>query len=208
VLLSRALILLPLGVAGARVGPEVRALPMDPDRAVFLEEDARQPSPVRFAEVQAVLADRCFACHGPDDRAREAGLRLDRREEALEVLAPGDPEASELVARILDDGVDRMPPRDSKLELSAAERDPARRTTQRGRARRPEARSSGPQALGPRRPHALPSPPECCPEHRALRAEQGGAILFALESTQREPPAPGGLSEDPGPPGPPTPGHP
>ncbi len=122
-LLSRALILLPLGVAGARVGPEVRALPMDPDRAVFLEEDARQPSPVRFAEVQAVLADRCFACHGPDDRAREAGLRLDRREEALAVLAPGDPDSSELVARILDDGADRMPPRDSKLELSAAERD-------------------------------------------------------------------------------------
>ena len=79
--------------------------------------------PVRPGEVQALLADRCFACHGPDDRARRAGLRLDLRDEALEVLAPGQPEASELVARILDEGADQMPPADSKLELSREERD-------------------------------------------------------------------------------------
>ncbi|MDA0948434.1 MAG: c-type cytochrome, partial [Planctomycetota bacterium] len=115
-LLFCALALLPLRLAESSPEPT-------PD-AALAAATVRTPGeePVRFAEVQAVLADRCFACHGPDDRAREAGLRLDRREEALEVLAPGDPEASELVARILDDGADRMPPRDSKLELSAAER--------------------------------------------------------------------------------------
>ena len=79
--------------------------------------------PVPYQEVQAVLADRCFVCHGPDEDARRAGLRLDRREDALEVIVPGAPGESELVARLFAEGDDRMPPRDSKLELSAEERD-------------------------------------------------------------------------------------
>ncbi|MFM8451145.1 MAG: c-type cytochrome domain-containing protein, partial [Haliscomenobacter sp.] len=32
--------------------------------------------------IRPILSDKCFACHGPDARAREAGLRLDRAESA------------------------------------------------------------------------------------------------------------------------------
>ena len=80
-------------------------------------------------DVRPLLSDRCFACHGPDSHRREADLRLDVREAAYEVaIQPGDPEASELVARIFSQDPDVvMPPPDSKLELDAAERETLRR---------------------------------------------------------------------------------
>ena len=34
-------------------------------------------------DVQPILAGHCFECHGTDEQAREGGLRLDRREDAL-----------------------------------------------------------------------------------------------------------------------------
>ena len=40
-----------------------------------------QTAPVNFArDVRTVLSDNCFACHGPDDKTRKAGLRLDTKE--------------------------------------------------------------------------------------------------------------------------------
>ncbi|MEZ6016099.1 MAG: PSD1 and planctomycete cytochrome C domain-containing protein [Planctomycetota bacterium] len=92
----------------------------------------RAPAPpVDFArEVAPLLADRCFACHGPDEAAREAGLRLDRREDALmpaesgrRAVVPGAAADSALVARIEHPSArQRMPPPSSGKELSAAER--------------------------------------------------------------------------------------
>jgi len=84
-------------------------------------------------QIRPLLSDRCFRCHGPDARKRKAKLRLDMREGALKalpelgkgwaVVKPGDPEKSELVRRIFTgDEDDRMPPPESHLSLSAAEK--------------------------------------------------------------------------------------
>src|SRR5688572_22266018 len=64
--------------------------------------------PVDFnREIRPLLAKKCFACHGPDDTHREAGLRLDQRDGAIEKLesgataiVPGKSASSELARRI------------------------------------------------------------------------------------------------------------
>lgn len=73
-------------------------------------------------DIRPILSDKCFACHGPDSETREADLRLDEREDALEVLSPEQPESSELVRRILSmDADEQMPPPEFKNRLSPEE---------------------------------------------------------------------------------------
>lgn len=80
-------------------------------------------------EVRAVLSDHCFACHGPDEKTRKAGLRLDVEAEARKALksghraiVPGSLSESTLVQRIrTNDADDRMPPAETKKPLSAAQ---------------------------------------------------------------------------------------
>ncbi len=75
-------------------------------------------------DVRPILADKCFACHGPDESHRKAGLRLDLEAEALgHVIQPGDPEESELIERIdATDADQRMPPPDAPKQLTDEER--------------------------------------------------------------------------------------
>ena len=62
-------------------------------------------------EIRPLLADNCFQCHGPDERARKSKLRLDRREGVLSQVAPGRPGTSTLLERIASSDPDhRMPP--------------------------------------------------------------------------------------------------
>jgi hypothetical protein len=75
-------------------------------------------------DIRPILADRCFRCHGPDSGHRKAGLRLDRRDDAVadrdgrQAIVPGDLEASEVVFRINAEDADvRMPPAGSGLVL-------------------------------------------------------------------------------------------
>jgi hypothetical protein len=80
-------------------------------------------------DIRPILSDKCFACHGPDRNTLEAGLRLDTTEDgddydgAYLAIEPGDPDASELVARILTDKPKLvMPPAKVKNPLSDEEK--------------------------------------------------------------------------------------
>ena len=77
-------------------------------------------------DVRPILAENCFACHGPDSAARKARLRLDQRDAAIEMeaLTPGKPDESELVKRLFlkDDDKELMPPASSHKKLTAAQK--------------------------------------------------------------------------------------
>ena len=71
-------------------------------------------------DVRPLLSDHCFACHGPDETSRMAGLRLDTQEGAAAVLTPGNAQASKLFQRINhEQEVARMPPPGFDRKLSA-----------------------------------------------------------------------------------------
>ncbi|HEV3343631.1 MAG TPA: PSD1 and planctomycete cytochrome C domain-containing protein [Pirellulales bacterium] len=79
-------------------------------------------------QILPLLSDRCFKCHGPDARQRQADLRLDDEAAAktprdgLAAVVPGRSEASELYRRIAStDPDERMPPADSRPPLSPGE---------------------------------------------------------------------------------------
>jgi hypothetical protein len=78
-------------------------------------------------QVRPILSDRCFTCHGPDEKKRKARLRLDTAAGARRVIVAGHPEKSELVRRITADADERMPPRKSNLTLTAEEIEVLRR---------------------------------------------------------------------------------
>src|SRR5262247_4710999 len=66
-------------------------------------------------DIQPLLAQKCYACHGPD--VQQAGLRLDLRQNALRgsdygpVIKIGDSAASKLIRRVVNgDGGLQMPP--------------------------------------------------------------------------------------------------
>ena len=87
---------------------------------------AADKPPVDFTrEIRPILAKKCFACHGPDDEQRQAGLRLDQRDGALArlesgatAIVPGKSSDSELIRRITAaDTSERMPPADTGITL-------------------------------------------------------------------------------------------
>ena len=87
-------------------------------------------SPPRFdRDILPVLAEHCFACHGPDAAQRQADLRLDTAAGATadrggtRAIVPGNPEASELIARIRSSDPDVvMPPPGAHKTLTPRQR--------------------------------------------------------------------------------------
>ena len=107
--------LLLLGACSSRVeiDPSVRAL---------------LPEQVDYNfHVKPLLSDRCYACHGPDEQARQAGLRLYTQEGALftalqsggRAVVPGKPGRSGILKRMAShDPEYQMPPPESNLAVS------------------------------------------------------------------------------------------
>ena len=105
----------------------------------FLRTDVPSPYPQRLIKheeipekvdfnyhVKPILSDRCYSCHGPDEKSRRAGLRLDQEKTAFMRLSsgrtaidPGSISGSEMAHRILSDDPDEvMPTPESNLSLT------------------------------------------------------------------------------------------
>ena len=86
-------------------------------------------------DVLPILTNHCWACHGPDEKARKAKLRLDSSEAALaprkggvQPIVPGKPEGSEVIARVAPDDADLvMPPAEFKKPLTARQKETLRK---------------------------------------------------------------------------------
>ncbi len=81
-------------------------------------------------DVRPILSEHCFKCHGPDDAARQANLRLDIRQSAMArsesgnvPIVPGKPNSSEVVRRIFSKDADAlMPPPAANKPLTEAKK--------------------------------------------------------------------------------------
>ena len=100
----------------------IRALKLVVLAAVLLPPTVRAEDPFATPnfnrDIQPILSDRCFTCHGPDANNRQAGLRLDTREGTFGTsqsgatpVKPGDPGGSAILQRIESENEAlRMPP--------------------------------------------------------------------------------------------------
>ncbi|MBI2826837.1 MAG: PSD1 domain-containing protein [Planctomycetia bacterium] len=86
--------------------------------AVAARQGRADEARVKFnRDIRPILAENCYACHGPDKNKRESDLRLDTRDGAFaelgdhRAIVPGKPHESELLRRVTaDDESVRMPP--------------------------------------------------------------------------------------------------
>lgn len=100
--------------------------------AALLRPASAADRPIDFSrDIRPILSDKCFACHGPDDKERKARLRFDHRDGALQpaksgarAIVPGKLSESELVKRITTHDPDEiMPPPSFGKTLTAAQID-------------------------------------------------------------------------------------
>ena len=99
--------------------------------------------PVSFnRDLRPIFSDTCFRCHGPDKSGRQAGMRLDVREEALRKtrsgvrpIVPGNPEESEVVRRIFStEPAEVMPPEEAHKSLTVQQKELIKRWIAEGAA--------------------------------------------------------------------------
>ena len=76
-------------------------------------------------DIRPVLSENCFYCHGQDSNKRQAELRLDVRDAAIEAgaIVPNAPNSSEIIERIYsNDSHKLMPPLKSNRRLSSGQK--------------------------------------------------------------------------------------
>ena len=92
-------------------------------------------------DIRPILSDACFHCHGPDEKERFGGLRLDLESHAFKpaksgfpAIVKGDAEESELIARIFlpDNDEDHMPPLDSGKSITKEQKEILRKWIDQG----------------------------------------------------------------------------
>ncbi len=116
-MLAALALLLCAGCRGGKTAPVATQPETPPARLVFNQD------------IEPILSENCYACHGPDPGPRKAGLRLDRAEYAIAphgksepAIRAGDPEHSPLVQRIeAREEKKVMPPPEAHKTLTAAQ---------------------------------------------------------------------------------------
>ncbi len=90
-------------------------------------------------DIRPILSENCFQCHGFDENSRQADLRLDVPESALDdrdetpAIVPGKPDSSEVWRRIVaTDEAELMPPPESHRSLTAQQKNTIRRWIEQG----------------------------------------------------------------------------
>ena len=85
-------------------------------------------------DIQPILSENCYHCHGPDKAERKADLRLDQEKEAKAdhdgtvSIVPGRSSDSELIKRIFSDDPDEvMPTPKSNRKLTVAQKEMLKR---------------------------------------------------------------------------------
>ncbi|MBI0401074.1 DUF1553 domain-containing protein [Cyclobacterium marinum] len=111
------------------------------------QEMEKLPEQVDFnIHVKPILSDNCFSCHGPDEAAREAGMRLDlpkaaytaTKESGKIPISPGKLKQSEVFHRIISEDPNfQMPTPESHLTLTNRQKAILIKWIQSGAAYRP-----------------------------------------------------------------------
>ena len=111
-------------------------------------------------DIRPILSENCFACHGFDEKSRQADLRLDIVESAYTdrkgtiAIVPGQLAKSEVWRRVMSDDADEvMPPPNSHRSLTNGEKDKLKRWIEQG------APYAGHWSFIPPVKHELPSGP-------------------------------------------------
>ncbi|HYL77281.1 MAG TPA: DUF1553 domain-containing protein [Bryobacteraceae bacterium] len=107
-------------------------------------------------DIRPIFADRCFACHGPDEKQRMANLRLDQKDGGAystrrghRLIAPGDSANSRLFQRISAASATRMPPPAAGPALSADQIQLVKRWIDEGAKWEPHWAYVAPQRVAP-----------------------------------------------------------
>ncbi len=115
---------------GMVAGALLVACSSSPEKALISGNAVPQVIDYNF-HVRPILSDKCFACHGPDEKQRKADLRLDTPEGAYAALkdykdkhavVKGKPQESVAFLRMVsEDSSEMMPPPEANLRVSENE---------------------------------------------------------------------------------------
>ena len=113
-------------------GPEIHTIKVSNNKQQDVNAEFTDIVNYNF-DVKPILSDKCYTCHGPDDKARQADLRLDfvngisdflNNDTNHSIIDLNNPQSSEIIKRIYsNDKGYFMPPPESNLKLSVNEKE-------------------------------------------------------------------------------------